>query len=110
MIRYTIVALAATAVLSTVLISTNALAFRGNGGFPGSFGGPHFNGAFARPDFRADRRDIFRDRFDVRRDFRDLRRDRRFGTPADIARDRADIRQDRIDLRRDRRDLRMDQW
>src|SRR5260370_36257053 len=119
MVAKSILALAAAAALGTAWITTDASAFRGNGGasgmgfgggFRGGFGGGPFvpggafrggfaRGAFFRPDIRADRRDIRRDRFDLRRDRRDLRRDLRFGTPADVARDRPHIQPHRLLLR-----------
>jgi hypothetical protein len=130
------IVLAVAAVLSAAVIPTDASAFRGNGGFSGGFhdgfGGPRFGGTafpgsfrggfgsgpmgfpggmvfrggFARPNIRADIRDIRRDRIDFRLDRRQLRRDLRLGNPAQVARDRADIARDRVDPRADRADLR----
>ena len=72
MIRKTMLALAAAAILAPALVATEASAGCRNW---------YWCGGYNR-DIRSDRRDIFRDRGDVREDRRDIAHDR-----ADLARD-----------------------
>jgi hypothetical protein len=109
------VALASTLALGTVLVSSDALAFRGNGGFGGmGFGGGFHGGFGSGVGFPGGFHGGFGGGFQPQGGFAGGmgfpgRMAFRPGFPrSDSRADFRDIRRDRIDLRQDRRELRRD--